>query len=577
LKKPQALIGLLAALGTAIGVMVAVIGLPYGRADYSAFAEVYHGTQNAGGTVHIAVDTDVTTAATEANTLVPVPGPATVAADVTIHNETGASTLVAAVNFNLQGDVNAAKITAVTPGACPPPGTTCNPDFSESGLPGAGWSCSPPNPDDDTDNNPANGSDSFISCSNASDPPSVAGGGGTADIARVTYTVNGGLGIAPLTLSVVNVADELGVELLACNPGAGPCFDGSFEFIPPPPATETPTPGPTDTPTATATATATLAGYGVIKIPESCLSDGPDPGGDVDVIPVPVLPAVAPANGNCEPGDPSLANLWICEIDCDGPGEGTLKVYEVAQGVPAGPDGGLGAYEFSVEYDNFVISSLNPCDIVFGPDGAGEDRGPVDELDTSASNSDCADDPNTDLDGTCNMSHILENIIHFGCVTSDTTAPFSDGPTGDMTLASLELVPHEDLRDDLFPGNDNGVVTIIKDNGCELVDQFGHPLPGDVNGGLAAYCQNAIITIRILEGDLNLDCEVTVDDAQAIAGHYGAFFGSLLYSKWLDLEPNLHDLDIDIKDIQKVFGRIGSDCQLPVPPQPPVDLQGVSN
>jgi len=63
---------------------------------------------------------------------------------------------------------------------------------------------------------------------------------------------------------------------------------------------------------------------------------------------------------------------------------------------------------------------------------------------------------------------------------------------------------------------------------------------------------------------------VEVTDAQAIAGHYGAFFGSLLYSKWLDLEPNLHDLDIDIKDIQKVFGRIGSTCQDPIPAQTPV-------
>ena len=36
----------------------------------------------------------------------------------------------------------------------------------------------------------------------------------------------------------------------------------------------------------------------------------------------------------------------------------------------ASPDG-LGAYEFSVEYDNFVIQSVNPCDIVFGPAGAG--------------------------------------------------------------------------------------------------------------------------------------------------------------------------------------------------------------
>jgi hypothetical protein len=43
----------------------------------------------------------------------------------------------------------------------------------------------------------------------------------------------------------------------------------------------------------------------------------------------------------------------------------------------------------------------------------------------------------------------------------------------------------------------------------------------------------------------------------------------LLYSKWLDLEPATHDLDIDIKDLQKVFGRVGSTCQNPVPAQLP--------
>ena len=60
-----------------------------------------------------------------------------------------------------------------------------------------------------------------------------------------------------------------------------------------------------------------------------------------------------------------------------------------------------------------------------------------------------------------------------------------------------------------------------------------------------------------------------VTDAQLIAGKYGAFFGSVLYSKWYDLEPALHDLDIDIKDLQKVFGRDGSTCQEPIPAQPP--------
>jgi hypothetical protein len=158
-------------------------------------------------------------------------------------------------------------------------------------------------------------------------------------------------------------------------------------------------------------------------------------------------------------------------------------------------------------------------------------------------------------------------VIHFGCVTSGPFPPA--GPDGEMDLASLELVPHADLRDDLFPGNDNGVVTIIKDNGCELVDVFGHPLLDSINGGLTPVCEDLDITVRILEGDIDLDCDVDVVDEQLIAFRYGAFFGSVLYSKWFDLEPNLHDLDIDIKDLQKVFGRDGSTCQEPIPAQPP--------
>ena len=269
-------------------------------------------------------------------------------------------------------------------------------------------------------------------------------------------------------------------------------------------------------------------------------------------------------DGNPNNADPSLpaANLWICELGpCDGPGEGALRVVEHATSV----QDGLGAYEFTVEYDNFVISSVNPCDIVFGPGGAGSARGPVDELDTSAINDDCSPDPGAG-GGTCSYSHILENVIHFGCATAG-QAP---GPTGDMDLASLLLIPHEDLANDLFPGNENGVLTIIKDNGCELVDILGHPVTGSINGGLTPECGDLAVTVRILEGDLDLNCEVDVTDAQLIAGKYGAFFGSLLYSKWYDLEPALHDLDIDIKDLQKVFGRDGSTCQEPVPAQTPL-------
>jgi hypothetical protein len=58
-----------------------------------------------------------------------------------------------------------------------------------------------------------------------------------------------------------------------------------------------------------------------------------------------------------------------------------------------------------------------------------------------------------------------------------------------------------------------------------------------------------------------------VTDDQGIAFRYGSAFGNLLYDPWFDLEPSLKDFDVDIKDLQKVFGRNGSTCENPIPPQ----------
>ena len=209
------------------------------------------------------------------------------------------------------------------------------------------------------------------------------------------------------------------------------------------------------------------------------------------------------------------------------------------------PDG-LGAYEFTVEFDNFVIASVNPRDVVFSAGGAGAARS---------------------AGAACQTNIVLESSVRFGCTT---TGPLPAGPAGAMDIAELDIIPAADDVKDLFPGNDNGMPTIIKDNGCELVDVFGHAVTGSVNGGLVATCGDLAVTVRILEGDLNLDCKVDVADESLIATHYGAAFGSTYYDKWFDLEPRFHDLDIDIKDLQKVFGRDGSDCQGPVPEQTPV-------
>ncbi len=595
MKKPQALIGLLAALGTAIGVLVAVVGLPYGRADYTAFAELYHGTEDTTGTFHLAVDT-VPGGATDPSTTVFLPGPAVVTVAVTAGNSTGTPRQIGAWGFNLDHPGPVTSLKARVPGvdlpACDPSGLNCNPDFNSVFNTGGGWACSPPAPDEDNGSNPP-GESSFIGCFNGSADGQVMAANPAASeiLATVSYNVLPGAvpGTFPLTIKDGNFYDESFGELMSCNavisvPGG--CFAGEIILADPPtptntptatntipaPPTDTPTPvPPTNTPTVTNTATNTstptlsptpLTDSGIEKVPE---------GNDANVDQLP--------NGYA-------ANLWICEgVSCTGPGEGSLRVVERALNVPAPPQAdplynGLGAYEFSVEYDNFVIQSVNPCDIVFSPQASGNgagylNRGSVNELDSSMpENQDCNPDNAGPGQGTCSMSLVLENIIHFGCASVGQ----GQGPSGSFDLASLELIPHPDLNNDIFPGNNNGVLTVLKDNGCELVDTLGHPIPGSINGGLTILCRDLAVTVRILEGDLDLDCDVDLADAQAIASRYGAFFGGLLYSKWFDLEPQFHDLDIDIKDVQKVFGRQGSDCQAPIPNNqgplaPPVPFQ----
>jgi hypothetical protein len=416
------------------------------------------------------------------------------------------------------------------------------PNFDETGVGATGtWACTPPSPIVNGGEDGAGTSTNFLSCFVSDAGPTVADGG---TLRLVTMSWN--MGVAPGSIisnfEDLSIGDNSGVELLSCNPvstTAGDCFSAELILTAPPTNTPTNTATNTATSTNTPTATPTPLGGTVNKIPEGNANN-------VDL----AVPA---------------ANLWICVTGpCAGPGEGNLIVFEYATNVLTGDFNGdtvadgLGAYEFDIEYDNFVIQSVNPSDVVFNPGPIAPYPGGADGI----------------LDGegaarapaSCGFSLVFENVVHFGCVTAGQVP----GPTGDMDLARLNLIPHPDLTNDIFPGNDNGVVTVLKDNGCELVDTFGHPTTGSVGGGLTPVCGDLAVTVRILEGDLNLDCVVDVQDQQLIAWRYASFFGSLLYSQWYDLEPNLHDLDIDIKDLQKVFGRDGSTCQNPIQPQPPL-------
>ncbi|MGB6895001.1 MAG: hypothetical protein WBF37_03520 [Dehalococcoidia bacterium] len=233
-----------------------------------------------------------------------------------------------------------------------------------------------------------------------------------------------------------------------------------------------------------------------------------------------------------------------------------LTVYElVSNAVNLAPIEGVGAYEFQLKFDHKIFDIAIEDSSWLSVEGART----VD----------------------CTMTIVTENDIRFGCVSSGplpgATAGF--GPDAEV-VATIEVCPEPDLVNRLTPGQENGVVRTLLDENCQLASPLGDPLqievegdlvpaPGILPGGLLEVCSDMTITVRILEADLNLDCLVNVLDEQAIAFRYGAFFGNLLYDPWYDLEPALKDFDIDIKDLQKVFGRDGSTCVEPIPAQDP--------
>jgi hypothetical protein len=280
-----------------------------------------------------------------------------------------------------------------------------------------------------------------------------------------------------------------------------------------------------------------------------------DSGGTVDIVAHMMAgndPAdsVTSLNVNCMTGKiekvPSgPINLWLCEgpncSDKNGliAGRGELDIDEVVSGISGDPLG-AGAFEFTVLYDSSIL------DLSVVPTG------------WLASTGRTVD---------CTPTIVNENSITVACVSSDQGTL---GPKAAGTIAKITVVPDPDVvAQDMTPGQDNGIVTVISDQGCEVANIMGDPILGALQNGRVGGCNFVTVTIRILEADLNLDCAVNVLDEQAIAFRYGASFGMLLYSPWFDLQPALKDNDIDIKDVQKVFGRDGSTCAAPIPPQPP--------
>jgi len=228
---------------------------------------------------------------------------------------------------------------------------------------------------------------------------------------------------------------------------------------------------------------------------------------------------------------PQTANLWLCDEtvgSCEGPGEGKLVVNEQVVGIP--DDTGLGAFQFLVYFSRGVAK----ISVKEGP-----------FLGSTTRQTEC-------------QLLQTESWLRFACTSTGEEPP---GPSGSGVLAEMTIRPDPDLV--LRPTAGNGVLVRLLDARGEagLADESGKPIPID-------EVTSATVLIQALEGDVNYDCRVNVIDEQSISWRYGTIFGMLPYSTFFDLEPTIPDFDIDIKDLQFVYGRDDSSCWEPVPPQP---------
>jgi hypothetical protein len=323
-------------------------------------------------------------------------------------------------------------------------------------------------------------------------------------------------------------------------------------YLPTPTPTDTDTPTPTETftptPTETYTPTPTDA---AIPTPTETFTptptetqtsiSGATSGSDTTVI---KLPAAAGLRAGSSPesslaaaagpvamfANPAAADLWLCNQDdgsCEGEGQGHLTINQEVSGIPAGV--GLGGFEFRIYYPRSLID----LSIREGP-----------FLGSTGRDTQC-------------WTIALENSYRFGC-TSTGSEP---GPHGSGVVAYLDAVPKADLR--LRPTLRNGISLTLLNSAqeAELTNELGAPIHVDTTG-------NADVLIRALEGDLNYDCKVNVIDDQAVSGRYGTSFGIQPYDVFFDLEPQIPDQDIDIKDLQFVYGRDGTTCEGAEQPEP---------
>ncbi|MCH7698847.1 MAG: hypothetical protein IH865_07915 [Chloroflexi bacterium] len=156
----------------------------------------------------------------------------------------------------------------------------------------------------------------------------------------------------------------------------------------------------------------------------------------------------------------------------------------------------------------------------------------------------------------------LEGVARIGCVTAGKGHNINELEP----LALISIYPQPEIYSQAKPNQNNGVVVQVNNVNCDLSDEQGQAIP--ISG-----CHDVAVTFRYLEGDVNPNCVVDAADIQTIAFRWGVAKGSLIYNDFLNLEPSgaQADDDIDINDLQFVYGRFGSTCDDPHPPQEPVN------
>jgi hypothetical protein len=248
--------------------------------------------------------------------------------------------------------------------------------------------------------------------------------------------------------------------------------------------------------------------------------------------------------------NPALSNHWLMRqgakippADCLA-GTPTTLTEDLSQAIDS-PDTKnpgnfqqLAAFEFEVHYDNKKV-----C-VTLTPGVEFEAAGAVCVIEDSSTKPQ------------------LEGVARIGCVTVGKGHEIDEL----ATLAQVDIYPQPELYSQVKPNQENGVVGQLSNVNCDLGDEQGEAIQ-------IFSCDDADITFRYLEGDVEPDCVIDAVDAQAIAFRWGVEKGSLIYKDFMNLEPSgaQADADIDINDLQFVFGRAGSTCDDPHPPQDPVN------